>query len=120
MVMKTPPKTVIFSANSSTRQSPRHRGNQPAIQNRREVPIAWTPVYVSSRTSRALDIPLVKNEKYHILLPPMSEDVIEQGDLLGHISILRYQDYNLQDLEKFPQFQADKYMCKRPDLITLA
>ena len=66
------------------------------------------------------DILLGKNTKYPISLSPMSEDVIEEGDLLGHISNLRYQDYNLQDLEKFPQFQADKYMCKNPDPITLA
>ena len=50
----------------------------------------------------------------------MSQDVIEEGDLLGNILNLLYQDYNLQDPEKFPQFQADKYLCKKPDPITLA
>lgn len=50
----------------------------------------------------------------------MSEDVIEEGDLQGNIPNLCYQDYNLQDPEKFPQFHADKYLCKKPHPITLA
>lgn len=85
----------------------------------REVSVAWTLVYVSPRMSGAPDVPLVKCGKYHIPLPPMSKAMVEEGDLLGYIPILRYQDYNLQDPEKFPQFQSDKYMCQRPDLITL-
>lgn len=48
----------------------------------------------------------------------MSEDVIEEGMLLGQISNLKYQDYNLLDPEKFPQFQADQYMCRRIELVT--
>ena len=50
----------------------------------------------------------------------MSEDVQEEGALLGHIPSLKYQDYNLQDPEKFSQFRADQYMCKRIDLVTKA
>lgn len=38
--------------------------------------------------------------------------------LLRHISNLKYQDYTLLDVEKFPQFQADMYMCKNIDLVT--
>ena len=71
------------------------------METRREVSVAWTPVYVSPRMGGAPDVPLVKNAKYHIPLPPMFEDVVEEGDLLGHIPILRYQDYNLQDPKKF-------------------
>ena len=48
----------------------------------------------------------------------MSEDVIEEGDLLENIPQLRYQDYNLRDPKKYPQFQADQYMTKKNDLIT--
>ena len=50
----------------------------------------------------------------------MSKDVVEEGALLGKTLNLKYQDYNLQDLEKFLQFQVDQYMCKRIDLITQA
>ena len=50
----------------------------------------------------------------------MSEDVVEEGALLGKILNPKYQDYNLQDPEKFPQFQVDQYMCKRVDPITQA
>ena len=32
----------------------------------------------------------------------MSENVKEEGNLLGHIPGLKYQDYNLQDPKKFP------------------
>lgn len=41
----------------------------------------------------------------------MSEDVEEEGSLLGHVNDLKYQDYNLLDHIKFPQFQVDQYMA---------
>jgi len=41
----------------------------------------------------------------------MSEDVEEEGSLLGNINNLKYQDYNLLDHIKFPQFQVDQYMA---------
>ena len=44
-------------------------------------------------------------------LPPMSEDVKEEGLLLGYVNDLKYQDYNLLDHVKFPQFQVDQYMA---------
>ena len=40
----------------------------------------------------------------------MSEDVEEEGSLLGHVNDLKYQDYNLLDHVKFPQFQVEQYM----------
>ena len=48
----------------------------------------------------------------------MSEDVTEEGALLGQIPNLKYQDYNLLDPEKFPQFQVDQYMCIRTNPMT--
>ena len=50
----------------------------------------------------------------------MSEDILEEGALLGHIQNLKYQEYNLQDPKNFSQFQDDQYMCKRIDLATQA
>ena len=88
------------------------------MESYRKVPITWTLAYVNPRLSGAPKVHLVKNEKYLIPLPPMSEDVAEEGELLEHIPNLKYQDYNLQDPEKFPQFQVDQYMCKRVDPIT--
>ena len=41
----------------------------------------------------------------------MSKDVEEEGSLLGHVNDLKYQDYNLLDHAKFPQFQVDQYMA---------
>ena len=107
MVMTTPPKTIIFSRSTSTRQSPRHRDDQPEMEPRKEVPITWTPTYLNPRLSGSLEVQLVKNPKYPIPLPPMSKAVVEEGALLGQIPNLKYQDYNLQDPEKFPQFQVD-------------
>jgi len=90
------------------------------MEPRREVPFTSIPAYLNLRLSGVPDIQLTKNTKYSILLPLMSEDVIEEGALLGHIQNLKYQDYNLQDHEKFPQFQANQYMCKTIDPITQA
>ena len=41
----------------------------------------------------------------------MSEDVEEEGSFLGNVNDLKYQDYNLLDHVKFPQFQVDQYMA---------
>ena len=40
----------------------------------------------------------------------MLEDIEEEGLLLGYINDLKYQDYNVLDHIKFPQFQVDQYM----------
>ena len=40
----------------------------------------------------------------------MSEDVEEESSPLGHVNNLKYQDYNLLDHMKFPQFEVDQYM----------
>lgn len=80
------------------------------MEPHKEVPVTWTPTYLNPRLSGALEVQLVKNAKYPVPLSPMFEDVVEEGALLGQILNLKYQDYNLQDPEKFPQFQADQYM----------
>lgn len=118
--MTNPPKNARFLGSTSTRQSPRHRGDRPEMELCREVLIILTPTYLNPRVSGAPDIQLPKNAKYPIPLPPMSKDVVEEGALLGKIQNLKYQDYNLQDPEKFPKFQAYQYMCKRIDPITQA
>ena len=74
------------------------------MENLREASIAWTLIYINPQESTVVKVPLVKNTKYPIPLPTMSEDVIEEGDLLKSILNLQYQDYNLQDPLKFPQF----------------
>ena len=107
-IMTTPTKPVRFLACTSTRQSPRHRGDRPEIEpSLKEAPMNLTVTYLNPRVSRAPNIQLVKNVKYLIPLPCMSEDVFEEGGLLGHIQNLKNQDYNLQDPEKFSQFQND-------------
>ena len=118
--MTTPLKTVRFLGSTSTRQSPRHKGDRLEMEPRGEVPVTLTPTYLNPRLSGAPEVQLVKNEKYPIPLSLMSEDVAEEGALFEQILNLKYQDYNLQDLEKFSQFQANQYMCKRVDLITQA
>ena len=40
----------------------------------------------------------------------MFKDVEEEGSLLWYVNDLKYQDYNLLDNIKFPQFQVDQYM----------
>ena len=41
----------------------------------------------------------------------MSEDVEEEGSLLGYVNNLKFKDYNLLDHIKFVQFQVDQYMA---------
>jgi hypothetical protein len=64
----------------------------------------WLPAYLNLCQEGVLEVQFPKVAKYLTPLPPMSEDIVEEGDLLANIQQLHYQDYNLQDLEKFPQF----------------
>ena len=69
------------------------------------------PVYVCSLRHEAPKIQLSSKARYPMPLPPMSEDVEEEGSLLGYVNKLKYQNYNLLDHIKFPQFQVDQYMA---------
>ena len=60
--------------------------------------------YVYPLRHEAPKIHLSTKAKYLVSLPPMSEDVEEEGLLLGYVNDLKYQDYNLLDHIKFPQF----------------
>ena len=72
--------------------------------------MSFLPAYVCPLRHKAPKVQLSANAKYIVPLPPMSEDVDEEGSLLGYVNDLKYQDYNLLDHNKFPQFQVDQYM----------
>jgi hypothetical protein len=72
--------------------------------------MSFLPAYVCPLQHEALKIQLSSKARYLVPLPPMSEDVEEEGLLLGHVNDLKYQDYNLLDHVKFPQLQVDQYM----------
>ena len=78
----------------------------------------WILAYVNPWQEGAPEVQFPTNAKYPTPLPPMSEDVVEEGDILANIPQLRYQDYDLQDPEKFPQFQPDQYLIRKIDPIT--
>ena len=66
--------------------------------------------YVCLLRHEAPKIQLSVKSKYLVSLPSMSKDVEEEVSLLGYVNDLKYQDYNLLDRLKFPQFQMDQYM----------
>ena len=89
-VMRSPPNTIRFFGSISIRQSPRHRGDRPTMESYREVPVTWTIAYINPRLSGFSEVHLVKNAKYLILLPPIYEDLVEEGELLECIPNLKY------------------------------
>lgn len=66
--------------------------------------MSFLPVYVCPLRHEAPKVHLSAKAKYIVPLAPMSEDVDEEGSLLGYVNDLKYQDYNLLDHNKFPQF----------------
>ena len=72
------------------------------MEPRIDTSLYWIPTYVNLHHEGAPEVQLPKNAKYPTPLPPMYEDVIEEGDLLANILPLRYQNYNLQDPNKYP------------------
>ena len=80
--------------------------------------MSFFPAYVCSLRHEAAKIQLSTKAKYHVSLPPMSEDVEEEGSILGYINDLKYQDYNLVDHTKFPQFQVDEYTSMTVNPVT--
>ena len=73
--------------------------------------MSFLPAYVCPLRHEAPKIQLSRKARYPVPLPPMLEDVEEEGSLLGHVNNLKYQDYNLLDHVKFPQFQVDQHMA---------
>ena len=63
--------------------------------------MSFLPAYVCLLRHEAPKIQLSSKARYPVPLPPMSEDVKEEGSLLGHVNNLMYQDYNLLDHVKF-------------------
>lgn len=45
----------------------------------------WIPTYVNPCQDGVPEVQLPKNAKYLTPLPPMSEDVVKEGDLLANI-----------------------------------
>ena len=74
------------------------------MESRSNRTLHWLPTYLKPLQEGAPKVQLPRGAKYPTPLVPMSEDFLEEGDLLANIPQLRYQDYNLQDPEKFPQF----------------
>ena len=64
--------------------------------------MSFLPAYVCPLRHEALKIQPSAKAKYIVPLPPMSEDVDDEGSLLGYVNVPKYQDYNLLDHIKFP------------------
>ena len=64
--------------------------------------MSFFPACVCLFRREVLKIHLSVKAKYLVSLPPMFEDVEEEGSLLGYVNDLKYQDYNLLDHIKFP------------------
>ena len=105
--MYTPVKQTKKSGTGPSkivRQSPWH---QHGIEEQ-DIPyvraMSFLPVYMCPLWHEAPKIQLSSKARYPVPLPPMSEDVEEEGLLLGYVNDLKYQDYNLLDHIKFPLF----------------
>lgn len=92
------------------RKSPRHQHVIEEQEIRQGQAMSFLPAYVFLLWHDALKIQLSSKARYPVPLSPMFEDVEEEGSLLGHVNDLKYEDYNLLDHVKFPQFQVDQYM----------
>lgn len=60
------------------------------MESHSEKSLHCLPAYVNLCQEGALEVQLPKSAKYPMPLPPMSEDVVEEGDLLANIPQLKY------------------------------
>lgn len=44
--------------------------------------------------------------------PLLLEKVVFEGALLGHIPVLKIEDWDLEDHDKLPQMVSNKYLAK--------
>ena len=91
--MYTPVKKTKKSGadpSKPVRQSPRHQN----ITEEQVIPqgraMSFLPVYVFPLRHEAPKIQLSSKARYPVPLPPMSEDVEEEGSLLGHVNDLKH------------------------------
>lgn len=66
--------------------------------------------YVPLRKEGASNLKLQKKPKYTIVMSDIPLGVEIQGNLLGKISRMKYDDHDLADTKKFPQFRIPYYM----------
>lgn len=92
------------------RQSPRHQHGPDEQELPQGRAMLFFLAYVCPLRHEAPKIQLSTKAKYLLSFPLMSEDADEEGSLLGYVNNLKYQDYNLLDHMKFPQFEVDQYM----------
>ena len=90
--------------NHLVRQLPRHHNGPEEQELPQGKAMSFFPTDVCPLRPEAPKIQLSTKAKYLVPLPPMSEDVEEEGSLLGYVNDLKYQDYDLLDHIKFPQF----------------
>ena len=72
--------------------------------------MSFFPTYLCPLWREAPKIQISAKAKYLMSLPSMSEDIKEEGLLLGYVNDLKNEDYNLLDHIKFPQIQVDQYL----------
>jgi hypothetical protein len=104
-------KKLGTSPSHAVRQSTRHQHGPDEHELPQGRAMPFLPAYVCPLRHEAPKVQLFEKAKYLVPLPPMSEDVEEEGSLLGYVNDLKYHDYNLLDHIKFPLFQVNWYMA---------
>ena len=72
------------------RQSPRHQHGTKEQEIPQGRAMLFLPAYVCPLWHKAPKVQLSTKAKYPVPLPPMLEDVEEEGSLLGHVNVLKY------------------------------
>ena len=85
-------QTKKLGAGSSklVRQSPQHQHGTEEQEIPQGRAMSILPAYVCPLRHEAPKIQLSSKARYPVPLPPMSEDVEEEGSLLGHVNDLNY------------------------------
>ena len=103
-------KKLGVGLSHTVRQSPQHQHGPDEHEILQGRVMSFLPAYVCLPRHEVPKFQLSAKAKYPVPLPPMSEDIEQEGSLLGYVNDLKYQDYNLLNHIKFPQFQVDQYM----------
>ena len=80
-------------------------------------PITWLLEYVPSLKGKAKvpkDIDKSKSSLQTSLLP---DDIVFEGACLGRVPVLKFEDWDLTDHEKFPHLATEKLMHQKIDVI---
>jgi len=80
-------------------------------------PLTKLPMYVPSRKGKARVLKDLYESKSSLQTPLLPNDIIFGGGNLGWVPVLKFEDWDLTDHEKFPHLKTTQLMWPKKNIV---